>query len=105
MRPAVTTTVRTDSRPSLLPTAIVLRHPGQLVASGYSSSSSVAKLPVSTSAYVETTSQRSRRPVSRPLGNASKRWMKAPKTRLFKAAPTVNNQSLFDSVSAPKNQR
>ena len=94
-----------DSRVSLLPTAIVLRQSGQVFGSGTSSNRSVATFPETTSTYVETTSQRSRRLVSRPPGNASNRWMKAPKTRLLSAAPTVNTQSLFDSASAPKNQR
>ena len=31
--------------------------------------------------------------------------MNAPKTRLPSATPAVNSQSLFDSLSAPKNQR
>ena len=61
-------TVRTDSRSSLLATAIVLRHPGQTLGLGTSSSSRVATPPVSTSAYVETTSQRSRRPAEPATG-------------------------------------
>lgn len=62
-------------------------------------------LPISTSAYVETTSQRSRRAGNRPPGKASSRWTNAPSARLPSATPTVKTQSLFDSLSAPKNQK
>ena len=52
-----------------------------------------------------TTSHRSLRLWSRPVGYASRSCTNAPSVKLFTITPIVKTQSLFDSASAPRNQR
>ena len=102
---AVAMTVRTVSRSSLLPTAIVLRHPGQFMGFGTSSRSTVATTAVEHE-RVRPDDEPEIAASGQPApGECEQQVDEGAEDEAAERSADVKTQSLFDSLSAPKNQR